>query len=254
MNKTQIVIIGIGSFFFLWFAGPFLVKGILNIGNATGMAVFALMIFYGIFTKKVHEGVQVFWEKKNGKAVLIILLLLAAAILFTAAAETFLMIRAAVTRPPENTTAVVLGCSVKGKRPSTILQERIDAAYEYLTENPEAFCVLSGGQGEGEDITEAECMYRSLVDLGIAPERLIKEEASTTTEENLQYTRELLREYGLENRITIVTSEFHAYRANVMAEKLGFTSYSTPSSTFFAFLPTYYVRELYGILYYSITK
>ena len=166
--------------------------------------------------------------------------------------ETVCIVRSALHRPPENTTAVVLGCSVKGERPSRILEERLEAAYDYLEQNPEAFCVLSGGQGPGEDISEAECMYRYLTERGIAPERLILEDASTTTEENLKYSAALLEERGIGGDITIVTSEFHEYRANQVAERLGITSYSTPSHTFFVYLPTYYVRELYGILYYMI--
>ena len=95
-------------------------------------------------------------------------------------------------------------------------------------------------------------MYRYLTERGIEPERLILEDASTTTEENLKYSAALLEERGIGGDITIVTSEFHEYRANQVAERLGITSYSTPSHTFFVYLPTYYVRELYGILYYMI--
>lgn len=252
MNKLQIIITGIGILCFLWFAAPLIVPGIANIGNITGMVLCALLVLYGLYMKKVHDIILMGWERKSGRIVLSVVAAAAILVILTAAVETVLMVKTACKKPPANVTAVVLGCSVIGTRPSMILQERLDAAYAYLEENKEAMCILSGGMGKGEDISEAECMYRYLTGRGIEGERLIKEDVSTTTEENLLYSKELLEEYGLGNEITIVTSEFHEYRANATAEKLGFTSYSTPSSTFFAFLPTYYVRELYGILYYMI--
>ena len=95
-------------------------------------------------------------------------------------------------------------------------------------------------------------MYRYLTEKGIEPERLLREDASTNTKENLLFSKKLLEESGFSGDITIVTSEFHAYRAAKTAERLGINSYSTPSHTFFLYLPTYYVRELYGILYYII--
>ena len=95
-------------------------------------------------------------------------------------------------------------------------------------------------------------MYGILTKRGINKDRLILEERSTTTEENLKYTREILDERGLDPVVTIITSEFHEYRANQMAEKLGIKSYSTPAHTFLVYFPTYYVRELYGILYYEL--
>lgn len=122
----------------------------------------------------------------------------------------------------------------QGERPSRVLSERLCAAYEYLNRNPKAVCVLSGGQGDGEEISEAECMYRYLTGRGIDGARLLLEDRSTTTAENLQYSMELLQQHGIDGSVTIITSEFHEYRANQTAKRLGITSYSTPSRTFFS--------------------
>lgn len=252
MDKIQAVPIIAGAILLLWFAAPLAAGGNLNLGNLTGMAFSLLLILYGIFRTGIHKGIVSLWKQQVGRFFLILLLLAAAVIVITAVVETVWMVKAARNSPPENTTAVLLGCSVKGTRPSTILKERMDAAYQYLMENPEALCILSGGQGAGEDISEAECMYRYLTEKGISRERLIHEDTSTTTEENLINTKAVLKERGLSMEITIVTSEFHEYRANAAARKLGFQSYSTPSRTFIGFFPTFYVRELYGILYYMI--
>ena len=254
MNKQQVISVVVGGICFLWFAIPLVTKGIFNIGNATGMTVFGMLILYGIFQKKVHYILLQLRERSGGNVIFAVVGILFAVAVLTAAVETVLMVKAAINKPPVNTTAVILGCSVKGTQPSRILQERLDTAYAYLVENDAAVCVLSGGQGEGEDISEAECMYRYLVEKGISSQRLIKEDTSVNTEENILHTKTLLEKLGLGNEITIITSEFHEYRANAMAEKLGLTVYSTPSRTSVIYFPTYYVRELYGILYYAIGK
>lgn len=251
MDKAHTVITIVGAIFFLWFAIPF-AAGIANIGNVTGALIAALVCGYGRFYIRVHFWMAELWQHGLGKAILVVVMLVAAVVFGIAVIETIGMVRAACNQPPENTTAVVLGCSVRETKPSRILEERMDAAYDYLIENPKAYCVLSGGQGRGEDISEAECMYRYLTERGIEERRLICEDKSTTTEENLQFSKALLAEHEISGDITIVTSEFHAYRAAKMAEHLGMNSYSTPSHTFFVYLPTYYVRELYAILYYAI--
>lgn len=254
MNKVQVILIVLGSVFGLWFLIPLVTKGIFNIGNAAGITVFLGLILYGIFQKRIHLFLIHLRGSRGGGLVLYVAGIIAVAAILTVVIETVLMVKSAVNRPPANTTAVVLGCSVKGTRPSRILEERLEAAYAYLTENEAAVCILSGGQGVGEDITEAECMYRYLTEKGIGTDRLLKEDASTNTEENLLYAKQILEEKNLGNEITIITSEFHEYRANAMAQKLELVSYSTPSSTFYVYFPTYYVRELFGILYYMIGK
>ena len=84
---------------------------------------------------------------------------------------------------------VVLGCQVKGTKPSKALKDRLDTAKEYMQANPETIAVLSGGQGKMEEISEAECMRRYLEKAGISRERLILEQRSTTTRQNLRYSR-----------------------------------------------------------------
>lgn len=254
MDGTHMAIAVAGAVFFIWFALPLALKGIVNSGNLTGMAVSAFLLFYGIFYRKVHTFAGEVRQKPDGKIAAGFLLLLALAVVCIVVAETIGMVRIAANRPPANTTAVVLGCKVKGTVPSRVLAERLDAAYVYLTQNSEARCVLSGGQGTDEEISEAECMYRYLTGKGISAKRLLREEKSTTTEENLRYSAQLLAREGMDGAITIVTSEFHEYRANETAKRLGITSYSTPSRTGLLYLPTYYVRELYGILYYRLRR
>lgn len=253
MEKIQYIWMGIGSLLLVLFIAPLFTNGLMNLGTVTGVAISGLFMLYGRFLPDVHEKVKAAWETRSGKMVLITAWIIILVVLLVAAFETLLMVKAACNRPPQNTTAVVLGCSVKGTKPSRVLEERLEAAFEYLTENEAAMAVLSGGKGEDEGISEAQCMYEYLTAKGIDGNRLLLEDASTNTRENLLYCKRILKEQGLGEKITIVTSEFHEYRANDMAEKLGLESYSTPAHTSFVYLPTYYVRELYGILYYKIT-
>ena len=74
------------------------------------------------------------------------------------------MVRASKSAPKDETVMIVLGCGVNGDRPSLMLTERLDAACDYLNTHEEVVCILSGGQGKGENISEAECMYRYLTE------------------------------------------------------------------------------------------
>ena len=147
---------------------------------------------------------------------------------------------------------IVLGAGVNGTVPSLSLRERLDAAYDYLQEHPNTVCIVSGGQGSGEDITEAECMYRYLTDKGIDPQRIIQEDQATSTKENLTYSMDLI---GWEHASTvgIVSSEYHLYRARLMARDLGIDPIMIPAKTTYLSLRTnYFLREIAAVWYYMI--
>lgn len=233
----------------IWFLVPLSLSVSLNIGNATGILVCILLGIYGIGMPKIH-GLCRRWALHPVKKWLLrgtyaVIGLVAVLVVV----ETGCMISAASKRPIENATLVVLGCRVYGERASLSMVERLEAAYAYLQENEQAVCILSGGKGSGENITEAECMYRYLVNVGIAPERLYKEEMSTSTRENLKFSLELINELELSSDIAIATSEYHQYRAGLIAEELGIQASAVSGKTAWWLFPTYYIRELYGILY-----
>ena len=140
---------------------------------------------------------------------------------------------------------IVLGCQVRGTEPSRMLRQRIDAAADYLQTYPEAVAIVSGGEGPGEDISEAECMYNSLVAAGIAPERILLEDRATSTMENLRYSLALLDEGA---SVAIVSNEFHLYRADQMARQLGLSPALVPASTEYPILLTsYFLREILAV-------
>ena len=238
----------VGTIIFLWFLLPMVVAGIINIGNLTGMIVSAVFVIYMAFMPMIHGWIAILWTNHKMKRALIGCGILLVTIVLLAVVETGCIIGANMKKPAENATAVVLGCRVYGERASLSLVERLEAAYDYLVENPEAVCVVSGGQGSGENISEAECMYRWLVAKGIESSRIYKEDKSTSTEENIAFSKEVIKQNGLNENIAIVTSEYHSYRAGVLAKK-NEMSYGTASGqTAIWLFPTFYIRELYAIL------
>jgi uncharacterized SAM-binding protein YcdF (DUF218 family) len=116
---------------------------------------------------------------------------------------------------------IVLGAGVNGTQPSLSLRTRLDAALEYLAEHPDIPVVLTGGQGYGEEITEARCMADYLVERGVDPERLLLEEQASDTAENFAFSGALLEQQGVdpaESRIAVVTNDFHIARAELIGE------------------------------------
>ena len=114
---------------------------------------------------------------------------------------------------------IVLGAHVRGTTPSAALRWRITRAYEYLTENPNTIAILSGGQGSGEEISEAECMRRELTALGIPESRLILEDNSTSTAENMEFSFRIIGD--LSASVGIVTNNFHVWRSLRTARAIG---------------------------------
>ena len=143
---------------------------------------------------------------------------------------------------------------MNGTKLSNSLRLRVERAGEYLEENPEACAVLSGGKGTGEDITEAEAMYRYLVKKGVSPDRLLKEEHSTNTSENLKFSLKIIDTEedgkGKEASIGVVTNKFSCVTRGCGpgGKKLGMLSYrrkSPPKSNTFLQV-NYLVREFFG--------
>ena len=125
--------------------------------------------------------------------------------------------------PEELPCIIVLGAKVNVTTPSGALDQRIRAAAAYLEANPDTLCIASGGQGEDEGISEAQCIHENLVELGIEPERILLEDKSTNTVENIEYSLPLLPD-GVTD-IGIVTSDFHVFRALCSARDVAALNY-----------------------------
>lgn len=148
---------------------------------------------------------------------------------------------------------IVLGAGVNGTVPSLILSERINRAYEYLAENPDVICIVSGGQGPGEDITEAKCMYDRLVSKGIDPERIWQEDKSTSTRENIRFSLAVIEEKtgARPTEAAIISNEFHLFRAGLFAKEQDLAMIGVPAkTTWFSLRANYFLREIVAVWYY----
>ena len=261
-NKVKIISISriLRAVFFVLSAGLMIlflseiIKGYgRNIITISGFLLSLMVFTYTIFFHLINSWI-VRIRNRNKPArcavnVVITTVILCLAYVITA---TSLMIAYAYRKAPLSDrppVVVVLGCYVADGQPSTLLSERIMTAYEYLSEHPECPCIVSGGQGDDESISEAECMYRELVNMGISSDRIYKEDRSTSTRENLDFSKEIMERENLGDTAVIVTNAWHELRASMIASDLdlpcGLEGASTPPWR----LPSNYLRELAGIIY-----
>ena len=127
------------------------------------------------------------------------------------------------TSDPEARTEylIILGAELYGETPSEALYQRLDTGIAYLRKYPDTIVIVSGGQGRGEDITEAEAMYRYLVANGIDENRIIKETGATSTMENFRFSKRLIeqRKGNFTGEVTFVTNRFHIFRSRMLAKR-----------------------------------
>lgn len=147
---------------------------------------------------------------------LMIFLLVEGKILRTAAAAVRTLRRGEIKAPP---VVLVPGYRLENGQPGPVLQCRLERAKALLEENPGTRAVLSGGASPGETRSEAAAMAVWLQEAGIAWERLLREEGSASTAENMRFCRTLTSG----GPVGLVTSGFHLYRAMGEAKKAGFS-------------------------------
>lgn len=141
---------------------------------------------------------------------------------------------------------LVLGAQVRADGPSVVLRYRLETATEYLKENPDTKCIVSGGQGSNEPKSEARAMADYLIGMGISEDRILLEDKSVNTSQNLKFSSVLLPENA---SVGIVTNNFHVKRALYLAKRFGMpdaegiAAYSTP-----LYAPNNIVREVIGLL------
>ena len=150
---------------------------------------------------------------------------------------------------------VVLGAKVNKDGPSVSLWDRICAAYEYAESHPHTILVLSGGQGTDEPITEADCMYRELIALGVDPHQLRLEVNATSTWENLNFSLEYIQhETGSRPaKIGVISSEYHLFRANLFAKACDVEFVGIPARTSrWGQRINHFMREVAGVWHYLL--
>ena len=148
---------------------------------------------------------------------------------------------------------IVLGAQMNEDGPSPLLERRLRAAARYLSENPDTICIVSGGQGTNEPVSEAEGMAAYLTQKGISPDRILKETESKSTMENLTFSKRLIEDPDAS--VGIVTNNFHVFRAVLTAKRAGFSHVcgiaSEASALFFV---NNLLREFFGVIKFVLTQ
>ena len=171
----------------------------------------------------------------------ILALIFIAAFIFTEAK----IISAMNASPAPNLDYIItLGAAVRGDRPTSPLLLRIQTAADYLNQNPDTLVIASGGQGKGEDISEAECIKNELILLGIDESRIILENRSTDTQENIKNSFALIPEGA---SVGIVSNSYHIYRALEAARLQGYDACAIPARSLLPLGIHYTVREFFAV-------
>lgn len=231
----------------LFMIGWYIISAIVSIGSMFGIVFFTCTALCGIFSKQFFKLIGKIKSYKTGKIIFRTVTVLFAAAMIFVAAELGAMVYGACRTPEENSTLVVLGCQVNGTNPSKMLRSRLQTAYDYLVENPDTKCIVSGGQGSNEGISEAQCMYNWLTEKGISPDRIYMEDKSANTDENIEFSKRIIEKENLNKNLAIVTDGFHELRASIIAAKHGCSSGAVPAPTPFYLAANFTTRELFAL-------
>ena len=218
----------------------------LNAGVLMMWIVSLGLVLYGVF----HNPIDQFCQQGFGRALKYIFF---AGLAIFAGLFIFVAISGYSARAKGDEKAlIVLGAGIRGETVGDVLHRRLVATLEAWQENPSAVIVVTGGQGYQEAIPEAIAMQRWLLARGVPKEKIIVEDKSTSTQENLTFAGALLKDIGIfkDVPIAIVTNAFHGYRARSYAEKLGYTNVRTvPASIGPTIIMAAYMREVLAILF-----
>ena len=178
---------------------------------------------------------QTIWNGRSGyggrKHTLrnILLTLLALGMLCFAALEVYIGVYSKTSVAGNPQTMVIFGCKVEPWGPSVLLQDRLDTALDYLKDHPDMKVVVTGGKGDDEHQSEAQCMYDYLTAHGVNGENIYLEDQSRNTWQNVNYTLELLGTEVEAGRLAkpqgyvLVSSGFHLSRIQMLWARAGGT-------------------------------
>lgn len=217
---------GIGSsFIFIWLMGA---------------------VFLGlVFTVRLLEIKGIIYVTKALKICFIAVMALGVSLFVFVEA---IIIKGMMTKPQDNCDyIIVLGCQIRGDHITRSLKNRLNVAVDYATDNPDTTIIVSGGKGKGENTTEAYAMYNYLVSKGIDSSRIIQEDKSTDTSENMKYSVQYIE--NTDSLVGIATNNFHIARSRLLARHAGLNNTcGMPAESDHVLFINYMVREAIGIV------
>jgi uncharacterized SAM-binding protein YcdF (DUF218 family) len=158
---------------------------------------------------------------------------------------TILMVQISNHNPKSNASSmIILGAKLNGDQLSLSLKNRMDVALIYLQENPSTQVIVSGGQGSNELISEAEAMKNYLIKNHIAAARIQSETQSTSTFENIKFSKKMLQGH----QIVLVSNDFHLLRAKLIAKRQGLIVDTLSAPTPKSVKIQMYIREYFALI------
>lgn len=233
--------------FLLWFILPAFFH-VFKAGNILGVLICSVALFRTAFSACYHRLGELMSQNGATKALWITIHVCCISFAVYASAISICMIIAMKIKPSADATAIILGAQVKPWGASRLLKQRIAAAENYLFHHPDAKAIASGGQGNNEPMSEAECIYRDLIADGVDPDRIYIENRSVNTEQNLLYSAAVIKSHQLNADIATVSDSYHQLRARIIAHKIDpairVGACNTVNTKFGYFVyPSYFVRE-----------
>lgn len=238
-----------------------IVMGILGIADTIGLLFYtninfgillpgligALFIAYAYLKLKVYRNEHII---KNNVFRNLIKIIIIFAIISFVIVEALIIYCSKSDKNKKADYLIILGAGLKGETVSLTLKGRLDKGIDYLNKYKDAKVVVSGGRGFGENITEAEAMKKYLIKNGIDINRIITEDKSSSTMENFKYSKNVL--YNIkgnkDNKIMIITSDFHMLRSKMLARRNGFNPYGITCSTPISVRLNNYMREYFALI------
>lgn len=226
--------------------GALVLAGLILRFFFTGVGYIAYALFFAAALVAIMRFCPKAWIKRT------VCVLTAIGLIYLIAVEVPIIDAASGEGDREYDYIIVLGAAVHGDTPSLSLVERVRAARDYMKEHPDTVAIVSGGQGADENISEAEAMSAWLTENGIDKSRIILEDKATSTLENLEYSFDIIRSRGddPDESTAVVTSEYHIYRAKLLARSLDVSVGSVAAHTTYApIMLNYFLREAFGVTY-----
>lgn len=201
-----------------------------------------ILLAYAVINKK-----EMFMKKTVFKTLAALVILL---IVFFIIVESIIIMEGRNMTKEKVDYVIILGARLYGSIPSPSLLERLKAAKEYLIKNEDVKVVVSGGQGVNEDIPEAFAMRKYLMENGIEDSRILIEDKSTSTFENLKMSLEKIKEVDdRENiKVLIATNRYHVFRARFLAKRLGMIPFGLPAEIPPTTVIKSYIREFFAVI------
>lgn len=245
IHPAQIVTVLVGVVYGVWICLP----GFFNAGTLLGVVLAVLIVLCGIFAPQLRQFLKWTWKHIPGRITLCVVGAVLAAFLGVCGYNGAMMAKYAEVPLEQVNCVMILGCQVHGISPGGELENRLNTALPLIEADTDIPVIVTGGQGRGEYITEAQCMKQWLMEHGVSESRIYTEEESTSTEENFSNSVPIMEQLGITDGVAVVTNDFHQYRAELNARRSGISVGHYSAGTSALVFPNYIIRELAALFF-----